>query len=330
MKLRRRQWIILALVGIPFLLGVWLFLPESGAKYDTHSIPAQSFEEATARVGALLKSEVDSLVPACRTQFLSHQAKTARVIVFVHGYTSCPQQFAAMGKQFFDAGHNVLIVPLPLHGLPDRMTTLHSELKAIELTEYADEVIDIAHGLGQRITVAGLSAGGLITGWLAQKRADIDLAVLISPVLGYAVVPPSLSLPAAKLNVLLPNRYEWWDTTQKEKLGPDYSYPRYSYHALAQLLLLSQAVIADAGRNPPAAREIIVVTNPHDTKISSERIATLVRRWRRLNVDRGNPVRITTYAFPAELNLGHDIIDPTLRDQKVDIVYPKLMELMKR
>ncbi len=330
MGLRRRTWIIISVLALPLVLAGSLFLPVNQGAFETHSIPAQSFEEAQSRVGALLKAEADSIVPACRTQFLSHEAKTARVIVFVHGYTSCPAQFAILGKQFFDAGHNVLIVPLPLHGLPDRMTGAHAGLKAEMLTEYADEVIDIAQGLGQEVTIAGLSGGGLVAGWAAQKRADVDLAVLISPVLGYAVVPPALSLPAARIYGWLPDQFEWWDTTQKETLGPEYSYPRYSHHALAELLRLANALIAEAGKRAPAAGEIVVVTNPHDDKISSDRIEQLVRRWRRENVQNGAMTRITSYEFPADLNLGHDIIDPTLPDQRIDVVYPKLMQLMKR
>ena len=34
----------------------------------------------------------------------------------------------------------------------------------------------------------GISAGGLVTGWAAQQRQDIDQAVLISPCFGFAVV----------------------------------------------------------------------------------------------------------------------------------------------
>jgi pimeloyl-ACP methyl ester carboxylesterase len=330
MKLRRRSWIIIALTFMVAVVAASLFMPVGGGAFESHSIPAQNFEEAKSRVNALIKAEHDSIVPACRTQLMSHEAKTARVIVLIHGYTSCPQQFATLGRRFFDEGHNVLIVPLPLHGLPDRMTGVHAQLKASMLTEYADEVIDIAQGLGQEVSVAGLSAGGLITAWIAQKRADVDLCVLISPVMGYAVVPPGLSLPAARIYGWLPDRFEWWDTTLREKLGPDYSYPRYSYRALAQLLRLASHVIADAGKRPPGANAIIVVTNPSDDKISSERIETLLARWRKQNVANGARTRITTFAFPAEPRLGHDIIDPTLSDQRIDIVYPRLMELMRR
>ena len=37
---------------------------------------------------------------------------------------------------------------------------------------------------------------------------------------------------------------------------------------------------------------------------------------------------LTTYAFEAELKLRHDLIDPTQPDQKIDIVYPRLIDLI--
>jgi carboxylesterase len=306
-------------------LGASLFLPIGESQYQSHPLPAQNFQEAEARIHALIAAESDSILPVCRTKFLSHQARTTRVFVFVHGYTSCPEQFATLGAQFYDDGSNVLIVPLPLHGLPDRLTDAHSQLTARQLVEYADEVLDIARGLGQTVTIAGLSAGGTVAGWAAQNRADVDMAVLISPVFGYAVVPPALAVPAARIYGTLPEKYEWWDTIQKEKLGPSYSYPRYSHHALAQLLRLACVVMAEAKHHGAAVREILVVTNPADDKISSESIRTMIDRWKR-----GGKTVVRTYEFPDSLHLGHDIIDPTLANQRTDIVYPTLMQLMKR
>jgi carboxylesterase len=326
MNLSRARRKILILAGLPLLLMaailVIVFRPPRALLSTARPNPARTFDEAEARITTRLLAEQD-LIPLCRTRFLSHGKKTARVIVFVHGYTSCPEQFVQLGTQLFDAGSNVLIAPAPLHGLPDRMTELHAGLRSEQLVEYADEVVDIAQGLGDHVTVSGLSMGGLVTGWVAQNRPDVDLALLISPVFGYAAVPPNFTLPAANIFSLLPDKFEWWDTAQKEKLGPDYSYPRYSRRALAQLLRLAAAVMSDAKRNVPEASRIIVVTNDGDRMISSIRIGELVDSWRR-----HAPERVTTFAFPAEHGVGHDLIDPTLQDQNTEAIYPKLKELL--
>ncbi len=54
---------------------------------------------------------------------------------------------------------------------------------------YGDEVVDIARGLTDHVTMAGISCGGLITGWAAQQRQDVDLAVLTSPGFGFKAIP---------------------------------------------------------------------------------------------------------------------------------------------
>lgn len=116
---------------------------------------------------------------------MTHGQPVERVIVLVHGYTNCPQQFHELGQRFYYLGYNVLIAPLPYHGLADRLTDEQAELKAEELVAYADEVVDIAHGLGKRVIMAGISGGGVTTAWAAQNRSDLDLAVIISPAFGY-------------------------------------------------------------------------------------------------------------------------------------------------
>ena len=44
--------------------------------------------------------------------------------------------------------------------------------------------VDIAAGLGDQVTIAGLSAGGVVAAWAAQHRRDVHRAVLIAPSLG--------------------------------------------------------------------------------------------------------------------------------------------------
>jgi len=70
--------------------------------------------------------------PVCKLQLLTHNKKVGRTIILVHGYTSCPQQFVVLGKCYLDLGYNVLIAPLPYHGLADRMTEAHAQLKVEE------------------------------------------------------------------------------------------------------------------------------------------------------------------------------------------------------
>jgi esterase/lipase len=97
-----------------------------------------------------------------------HGVRTEKVIVFFHGYSSSPQQFRQLGERFYQLGYNVLVPLLPHHGMADRKLDNLSRLRAEELRDCADTSVDIAAGLGDKVFVGGLSAGGVIAGWIAQ------------------------------------------------------------------------------------------------------------------------------------------------------------------
>ena len=160
----------------------------------SHPRPAADYADALQRVTARRALEEGRYNPLCHTRLLTHGQKTARAIAFIHGYTNCPNQFLMLGQQFHDLGYNVLLVPMPRHGLADFMTNEPSRLTAEEMAAYADELVDIARGLGERITLAGLSQGGVLAGWAAQTRADLDQAVLLSPGFGLKLVPTPLTM----------------------------------------------------------------------------------------------------------------------------------------
>lgn len=317
------QWgLALLITGILLVLVLILVAPWRAVNFTSRPRPAQGYAEAVDRIEALRAQEAPGMSPGGRLQFLTHGRQTEQVIVLVHGYTSSPQQFQELGARFYDLGYNVLVAPLPHHGLADRLTDEHAKFKAEELAAYADQVVDIASGLGRRVVMLGLSAGGVTTAWAAQNRRDIDLAVIISPGFGYGQIPTPLTAPVARLFLALPNSFRWWDASLKAETEPAHTYPRYATHALAEILRLGFAVQAAARRGSPAAQSILVVYNANDTTISNVRTAAVVKEWR------AHQAGLTTYEFEAGLRLGHDLIDPAQPDARIDIVYPVLIDLV--
>ena len=267
-----------------------------------------------------LRTEIDIQA----THLMTHDKKVDRAIILVHGYTSCPQQFHELGQRFYDLGYNVLIAPLPHHGLADRMTDAHAQLKAEDLAAYADETVDIAQGLGEQVIMMGISAGGVTTAWAAQNRSDVDLAVIISPAFGFKQIPTPLTAAVMNIYTFLPDSFEWWDPALQAEAPPAHAYPRYSKHALVQTLRLGFAAQADAQRIQPAAKKMVIALNTNDNSVNNALTTDVVKLWQAHAAD------LTTYEFEANLKLGHDLIDPAQPDARIDIVYPRLIDLTSR
>ena len=91
---------VIAVLGVLVILFLLLsFLPVT---VDDTSVsnPAVDHDEAIARVDALRAEDEASGVinPVCLPNAISHGEKTDKVIVFFHGFTSCPEQFRELGK----------------------------------------------------------------------------------------------------------------------------------------------------------------------------------------------------------------------------------------
>ena len=321
----RRPLFLLLIAGAVVATVSLVLKPWNVPKLFSRPNPATRFKDALERIDALRSKEAATAMnPLCRLELLTSGRKTDRAVILVHGYTSCPQQFHELGRRFHDLGDNVLIAPFPHHGLSDRMTTDQARLKAGELAAYADEMVDIARGLGERVVMIGISAGGVTTAWAAQNRSDLDLAVVISPAFGFREIPVPLTAAVMNIYSVLPDSWSWWDKALKANVPPYYAYPRYSRHALTEILRLGFVVQQGAEQHLPAAKKIVMVSNPCDTSISNERTGEVIELWK----TRG--ATIETFTFDASLNLPHELIDPNQPNPHVDIVYPKLIELCGR
>jgi carboxylesterase len=298
------------------------FGPQYALNKSANPKPIADYVQAVHQIDLLRAAEQDTVNPLCQTQLLTHGQKTPRVIVFVHGNTSCPLQFSALAKLFYAQGDNVLLGRLPHHGLTNRLTDDLQNLTAEELVAFVDTIVDAAHGLGEQVTLAGISAGGVIVSWGAQYRSDVQQAVIMSPAFGFSAVPTIATKPAMNVALVLPNSFAWWDENLKEQGSPPHVYPRYSTHALAQYLRLGFAVQDAARQRKPAAQSIVVITNASDPSVNNALTADLVKQWRA----HGGAIR--TFEFDAGLGLGHDFVDPTLPGQPIDIVYPRLVQLV--
>ena len=243
--------------------------------------------------------------------------------MLLHGFTNCPQQMDALGRQFYERGWNVFIPRYPRHGYKDRLNDSISELREDHLIAVANRSAEVGAGIGERLTVAGLSLGALLTGLLVQTRAGIARAVLIAPMLGLKPVPGPVLTGLSHVADWAPDFYLWWNRKLKDRAGPPYGYPRFSSRAYAALFHAGRRLVTAARREPPRSREIAVVTNAAEPRLDNRFTYALIRSWR----DHG--ARVETYEFAKADGLPHDLIDPGNVAQNTALVYPVVGRLIE-
>jgi len=273
--------------------------------------------------GGLLDLDGPNVNPLCHTRVYSHGQRVERSLVLLHGFTNCPQQFDMLGKMFFERGWNVIIPRYPRHGYLDRLNTAIAELRAEHLIAVANRATEVGTGLGERVTVAGLSLGAILTGLVAQTREGIDRAVLIAPMLGLRPIPgPALNAISAGAK-MLPNFYMWWNNRMRETLGPPYGYPRFATHAYAALFDCGHELVSRARKSAPKAGSIAVITNAAEPRLDNRFTYRLIESWRR------HGTNVHAFEFPASDRLTHDLIDPGNAAQRTEYVYPIVTRLIE-
>lgn len=318
-------WIVAIAVSCLLL---WIFLrPQSIQGLASNTEPVTSFEEAVLRVHTMQVEDNHNLArDVCITKLFEHGKQTEHVIVLLHGFTTCPEQFDQLGKQYFESGYNVLIPRMPYHGLTDRMTDALIDLTAEQLAEFGDRIADIAHGLGLKVTIFGISGSGTLACWLAQNRADLDYVISIAPLFGLAFIPSALRRPFERLALVLPNFFLWWDprTKAENPYSIFYAYPRYPTKALVEILRLGMAARAQAEKSAPKAERIVMVLNDAEPAVSNGEILRLIQLWKR------NPnVNLNEYHFEKEMKLPHDIITPGTPGVPVSEIQPRLIGVVR-
>jgi pimeloyl-ACP methyl ester carboxylesterase len=241
--------------------------------------------------------------------------------VLFHGITNNPAQYAELAPLIHSRGVNVFIPRMPEHGDKDRLTTRLAKLTAEMLLASANEAVDIAFGLGERVALLGISMGGTLCAYFAQYRS-IALAVPVAPDFALLQLPYGVSRVFARIFLKLPNFFFWWDPRAGIKQRPLTAYPRCSTHALMQTLRVGDDVYATSKERRPLAERIVTVVNRVDPAVNNEATAEVVNAW-----SASKPACVR-YVQLSRLPENHDIIDPENPNARTAIVYPKLLEVL--
>ena len=330
---RRRPW----LTGVLGLLGLWLvvlvvvlFTPLLDRPIAVDAAPAGTFQEAMDLADELQAADGPEVNPRCRSEVIDQGQRTEKAVVLLHGYTNCPAQFSALARAYADAGYNVVVPRLPGHGEADRLTTALSDIDPAAVTETGDLAVDIAAGLGEELTVVGLSGGGTLAGWLASERDEVTDAVLIAPLVVPKVVPEFAVAPVARASRFIPDAFLWWDSDLRDALDdPPYAYPRFSLRSLGAFLAIGRDTqTTEPARETPLER-LVVVANENDAAVSNAGVYDVERQLEQLLPLDVEGVDRIDYVFDADAGYKHDVIDPEGENaDNLDQIYPVLGPLL--
>jgi carboxylesterase len=254
-----------------------------------------------------------------RTLAYVHGSRRPRSVLLLHGLSASPQQFERVAADLYNRGHNVVVPRLPKHGHADRLSTALGRLRAEDLYKAVTDYINVARELGDRVTVAGFSLGGLLAAWIGQHY-EIDRCVPIALFFGIACIPNRLMNTVAERLLRLPNRFHWWNPILRDKHIAACGYPRYATHAIAHSYRIARALLDEALIESPGAEHVTIVTNAAEIAVNNYAIRRLYRRWHR---HRPDSVELSVLTG---LPLSHDIVSPLRPWRLADRVHPTLLQ----
>ena len=276
------------------------------------------YQTAVSRIQHLAREEAGIVHDAGASHLLAHGARTSRATVLLHGTTNSPTQWLEFGGILFDLGHNVFIPRAPYHGLRSRRVSELARLEAEDLRAYANEAVDIGLGLGDELLLIGISGGGTIAAWAAQKRKEIGRTLLGVPFFGFYGLPERLSLQLMKLLGSLPD----FRLERPGELRRPWAYRGQSTHGVVAYLSLAAAVLDGAREGAAPAGKAIFITTAKDKLANNGTTARLAKMWGRSGTE------VVQFEFPRELDVAHNSADPAADPIKRRVFYQKMLALL--
>lgn len=118
--------------------------------------------------------------PKHATQFYTHERKTDKTILIMHGLHESPNYMKGFSEYFYSKGYSVINLRLPGHQSKNPEDINH--VKADEWIQAAEEAFTKAQELSSNVEILGYSTGGTLGLYLSLKYpAQVKKLYLISP-----------------------------------------------------------------------------------------------------------------------------------------------------
>ena len=308
--------IILAILLLDIIAGL---IPVSTEDLESNPDPAADYDEATTRFDAIVAAEVQIVNDDGYSLLMTHGEPTEQVYVLIHGITNSPRQWEELGQMLHEQGHNVLIMRMPYHGLKSHKVGELSALSAADLRDYADDALDIAVGLGEEITVIGISGGATVTSWIGQYRPEVTTIIPLSPFMGLPQLPPFMDTFIMNLGHRMPNIV----LDKPSEPRRDWVYRGETTHAPAEFMLLGRSVLDRAADSEPLVDAAYFLTTAVDDTADNRYTEKLAALWGR------GRTAVSYVQFDASQNVPHNLVDPATDAAIRALIYDKIFEIIE-
>ncbi len=243
-------WIIVALaVAVLVILLVLAWVARPGRKAPSvpggRPDPARSPQEAAERLARLQALDGSDCGDLCHTVLVEPPSGVPAkgTIVYFHGFTNCPAQFAEAARALAGRGWRVLTPRAPYHGNADVLTHDLLKLRIADLVAHVDMTVDAAAGFDGPLYLTGLSGGGVLAAWGAATRPEVTGLLAIAPIAAPVGMPLFIVRAFVAERTLMPQFYWWWDPRKKADLGEaPYVYPGFPFRGLQPYLHMAAAL----------------------------------------------------------------------------------------
>jgi len=188
-RIAKFLFIGLILITICFLLG-----PRPKVHLKLEEIDLPPIQELANYFNGQ-ESKITGLMPGTEKhiRFYRDEPKvTEFAVVFVHGFSASRQECSPVQENV--ANHlkaNLFCTRLTAHGLDGEK---FGEVTANDWLNDINEAVAVGKQLGRRVVLIGMSTGGTLSLWRANRVDDVEVLILLSPNFGVANPNANLAL----------------------------------------------------------------------------------------------------------------------------------------
>ena len=286
------RWLVGGFVALTgFAVAMLTLWPTKSSALQQANFKRLDYSQSVASINQQLQQETSKpgLRPECRSIFKTHNRKTAKAVLLIHGVSSCPYYAKGLAEYFYQQGYNVYAPRVPKHGYTDNKR--HGEISIKDMGNYVNTSAEQISGLGDEVGVVGHSGGGTMATWLLEYGGGLfSRGLLLAP----------FYEPSAKM---LPKwQVPYFRTAYGYNLVPDKftADSGLSYRALAKYVLMKESYRKDL--QAPGVKRIAVVTSESDDAIDADLargIPQAIAKTSRASFDH--------HRLPKSLNINHNL-----------------------